>query len=133
MAGKVGGARPGAGRPKGSKNKVPGHVRELARTYTDKAVEELASLAGAKSGRGCRKAKSEAARVMAIKELLDRAWGKSTQAHQHSGAVAVVTITPEKLDGLTEDELATLEGALPILAKLGLVGGDQAAEAEAGG
>ena len=129
MAGKVGGARPGAGRPKGSKNKVPGHVRELARDYTESAVKELATLAGATKGR---KAKSEAARVMAIKELLDRAWGKSTQAHQHSGAVAVVTITAEKLNGLSEDELATLESALPVLQKLGLVGGDPAAEAEAG-
>lgn len=128
MTGKRGGARPGAGRPKGSKNKVPGHVRELAREYSDEAVSELARLAGAMPGAKTGKARSESARVMAIKELLDRAWGKSTQAV--SGTIAVVTITAEKLDGLSDDELAVLERAYPVLRKLGLVG-DTAAEGQA--
>lgn len=83
MAGKRGGARPGAGRPKGSKNRVPGHVRELARQYTEQAVEELAKLA--------RSARSESARVMAINSLLDRAWGKAPQPIDGDGEGGPIT------------------------------------------
>jgi hypothetical protein len=46
-------------------------VRELARQHCAGAIEELARLAV--------KAKSETARVAAIRELLDRAYGKPTQ------------------------------------------------------
>ena len=49
---------------------------------------------------------------------------------RHSGAVALVQITAKDLDRLNEDELAALEQALPVLEKLGLVGGPSAAEAE---
>ena len=46
-------------------------MRELARQHCAGAIEELARLAV--------KAKSETARVAAIRELLDRAYGKPTQ------------------------------------------------------
>ena len=48
-----------------------GKLRELARTHAANAIEELARLA--------MHAKSETARIAAIKELLDRAYGKATQ------------------------------------------------------
>lgn len=68
---KPGERRPGAGRPKGSKNKATKELKDLCRQYTDEAVKELARLA--------RKAESEQARVSAIRELLDRGHGKPTQ------------------------------------------------------
>jgi hypothetical protein len=46
-------------------------LQELARAHTPEAIAELARLA--------KDAKSETARIAAIKELLDRAYGKPTQ------------------------------------------------------
>jgi hypothetical protein len=69
MAG--GGKRPGAGRKPGSPNKVSLELRELAQAYAPAALAELARLA--------KSAKSETARVAAIRELLDRGYGKSRQ------------------------------------------------------
>lgn len=66
-----GGARPNAGRPKGQPNKATADIKALARQYVPEAVVELARLA--------READSEQARVSAIKEILDRAYGKATQ------------------------------------------------------
>lgn len=59
------------GRPKGAVNKATADIRLLARSYGPEAIRELARLA--------RKASSEAGRVAAIKELLDRGYGKSPQ------------------------------------------------------
>jgi len=64
----LGGRRPGAGRPKGSRNKANRELRDLARTYTQDALDTLAHIA--------QKGESEAARVQASVALLDRAWGK---------------------------------------------------------
>jgi hypothetical protein len=63
---KTGGRRPG------SLNKATADIRELARNYGPEALVELARLA--------KEAASETARVAAIKEILDRAYGKSPQA-----------------------------------------------------
>jgi hypothetical protein len=104
--------------------KAQADIRSLARAHTAAAVKCLAGVMNQKKA-------PAAARVSAAIGLMDRGWGKPSQSHQHSGAVAVVTITAEKLDGLSEDELATLEAALPVLTKLGIVGGDQAAEGQA--
>jgi len=60
------------GRKPGSRNKVTAEVKALARTHAESAIKELARLAT--------KAKVEATRVAAIKELLDRGFGKSIQA-----------------------------------------------------
>lgn len=64
----LGGRRPGAGRPRGSKNKAGKELRDLARSYTAQALETLAHIA--------QKGESESARVQAASALLDRAWGK---------------------------------------------------------
>lgn len=72
-----GGARPGAGRKKGIPNKATADVRALAGQYGPDAIKELARLAV--------EAESEPARVSAIKEILDRAYGRSVQAVEHSG------------------------------------------------
>jgi hypothetical protein len=80
------------GRPKGSLNKATADIRELARKYVPAALEQLAHLSV--------NAQSESARVAAIKEILDRAYGKSMQALEHSGneggAIKVEEVTDEK-------------------------------------
>ena len=72
------GSAPGerrGGRQKGTRNKATAEIQDIARQYTDAAVAELGRLAVM--------AESEAARVAAIKELLDRAYGKSKQPLEH--------------------------------------------------
>jgi len=59
-------------------------------------------------------------------------FGLGVENRRLSGTVQVITITPQHLDGLTDDELAALEAAYPVLQKLGLVGGDTGAAAETG-
>src|SRR5690554_581433 len=76
----TGGARKGAGRPKGSTNKVTQDVREMAQKYGPAALATLAEIMSSEES-------PEAARVAASRELLDRAYGKSAQSIQHSGKI----------------------------------------------
>lgn len=71
MAGK-GGRIEGAGRKKGSVNKIKKKIQELAEPYGEKALEVLANLMI--SG------EAESTRIAAAKEILDRAYGKAPQA-----------------------------------------------------
>lgn len=77
----MGGKRPGAGRKKGSLGKATiaqrGTLEELARSYTDVALQVLVDVA--KSGA------SEAARVSAANALLDRGYGKPSQHTEITG------------------------------------------------
>lgn len=59
------------GRQKGTPNKATADVKALAGKYGPDAIEELWAIA--------KKSQSDAAKVAAIKELLDRAYGKATQ------------------------------------------------------
>ena len=61
-----------AGRPKGSPNKATADVKAAAQHYTEEAVQALAAI--------MRDSESDAAKVAAIKELLDRGHGKPTQS-----------------------------------------------------
>jgi len=70
--GNVGGARPGAGRPKGSLNKATADIKAAAQAYTEDALATLAKIM--KSG------ESEAARVAAANSILDRGFGKPRQS-----------------------------------------------------
>lgn len=94
----------GKGRPKGSLNKVTADVKALAGKHGPVAIRELARLA--------QKAESEAARVAAIKELLDRAYGKPTQplAGDKDNPLIPPPATPsvDALAKLTKDERAQL-------------------------
>lgn len=60
------------GRKKGTPNKATADVKAIASQYTDEAIEALAGI--------MRNGESEAARVSAIKELLDRGHGKAMQS-----------------------------------------------------
>lgn len=83
----------------------------------------------------------EEARSLALKEKQTSAavsatmgkaklFGLGSENRNIRGTIQVVTITAKQLDALTEDELALLETAYPVLQKLGLVGSDSAAEEE---
>lgn len=67
------GSKPGerrGGRQKGVPNKVSRELKELARQYTDDALNALVEVLGSDS---------DAARVAAARELLDRGYGKASQ------------------------------------------------------
>jgi hypothetical protein len=85
----------------GGRPKVVAELRILARAHTPTAIEELARLAV--------KARSEAVRVVAIRELLDRGYGKSTQfigADENAGPVNNhLRISFVKPDGTETDDL----------------------------
>jgi hypothetical protein len=113
-----GGARPGAGRPKGSKNAVsslPANQRAraaiLARVYTEEAVEELVKLARSKKT-------PHTTRANIWFGLLERGYGKTPQGtdlgFEHRGFGLV--LTQEQVARLTPKQQAQLEYLLSILA-----------------
>ena len=111
---------------------ISSRVTELQQKVAKKVEVTVESLAG----------ELEEARQIAVREKQTSAavqatmgkaklFGLGIENRRLSGSVQVVTITAEKLDGLSDDELAVLERAYPGLRKLGLVG-DPAAEGETG-
>jgi hypothetical protein len=74
--GRHGGRREGAGRKLGVPNKATADIKALARDYGPAAIRQLAELAGLTSRPGV---PNVAVRVAAMKELLDRGYGKATQ------------------------------------------------------
>ena len=98
------------GRKAGTPNKATADVKALAQSYAPEAIKELARLATS--------AQSEQARVAAIKEILDRAYGK---AH----ITADVNNNPRDVRDLNTVDL------LRILAAYGVVG-EEEDPAEAG-
>lgn len=61
----------GKGRPKGALNKSTREVKQIAQQHGPAAIRHLVRL--------MTKAESEQAQIAAAKEILDRAYGKSTQ------------------------------------------------------
>jgi hypothetical protein len=91
-----GGKRLGAGRPNGAANKIGHDVRALARDYSGGAIVELAKLAGLVEYHPA--AASEQDRIAALKELLDRGYGKAPQSID-------VTAQVTRPEGLTDAQL----------------------------
>lgn len=118
---KRGGKRPGAGRRKGSVARATreqkGTLGELARQYTATAMATLAHVAA--------KGESESARVAASVAILDRGYGKPSQAVEHSGSIGTYDLSK-----LSDDQISSLEA---ILGPLADVGGDQGGEGAPGG
>lgn len=63
--------QPGESGNPGGRPKEVGHIRKLAREYTERAVQTLVEALGDEKG---------ATRVAAATALLDRGWGKAPQA-----------------------------------------------------
>jgi hypothetical protein len=94
---RLGGARPGAGRKKGSPNKSTAEIKAIAQPYSEQAVKTLAQI--------MQTGESEGARVSAANAILDRAWGKPSQAVLHSDPDG----GPIKhLHGLSDEALAAI-------------------------
>lgn len=70
------------GRPKGSVNKSTKDIKALAQKHTPAALKTLVGI--------LKRSDSDASRVAAAKELLDRAYGRATQALEVSGSLEVV-------------------------------------------
>jgi DNA-binding transcriptional MerR regulator len=78
----------------GGRPKVLGDVQELARQYSPAAIVELARLA--------LKAKNENARIAAIRELLDRGYGRSRQSMEVSAPAGdPLQLLLEEIDALS--------------------------------
>lgn len=78
------------GRQKGTPNKVTAEVREAALEYGPDAINELARL--------MKHAESERVRIMACREILDRAYGKARQTLEHAGIDSVSIVAPDPND-----------------------------------
>ena len=76
MSGGRGGRREGAGRKPGVPNKQTVEIRTIAMQYGPAAIAALAAMAGLAPGTP---AESETARIAALREVLDRGFGRSTQ------------------------------------------------------
>jgi hypothetical protein len=75
-----GGARAGAGRKRGSRNKATAEIRALALDYGPEMLKELARLAGViknDDGKAVAGTQIEATRISALGMLMDRAYGKA--------------------------------------------------------
>jgi len=77
------------GRKAGTPNKATAEIRELAQNYGPEALVELARLA--------KEAVSESARIAAIREILDRAYGRPPLA------VAIDSDVTFRAPDITED------------------------------
>lgn len=86
MAGK--GQPKTGGRRKGSPNRVTADIKKLAQTYGPDAIDTLAEIMNSKDA-------PEAARVSAIKELLERGFGKVPQAMGGSDDLPPIKTAPD--------------------------------------
>lgn len=94
------------GRKVGTPNKVTADIRAAARKHGAACIKELARL--------MTKAKDERTSVAAIKEILDRAYGKSTDRHY---------LAMRGIDSMSEDEILEFLGGEPDPEELAKYGG----------
>jgi hypothetical protein len=94
MAG-IGGKMPGAGRPKGSKNKSTIEIKTIAQKHSKKAIDKLVELMNSKDI-------SPQTQLAAATSLLDRAHGKPSQAVTNDDGtklfperIEIVTVSPK--------------------------------------
>ena len=101
----------GQGRPKGALNRSTLEVREAARAYTAEALAKLAAI--------MRHGTSDAAQIMAAKELLDRGYGRPSQASEPEAAL--IEARPVKFDvaRLSPASRTALRAALVEMQALG--------------
>jgi hypothetical protein len=116
-----GGKRPGAGRPQGGKSRATKQAKatlsELARAHTATALKVLVDVAST--------GESESARVAAANAILDRAYGKPSQSHQHTGPGGGPIPTVD-LTHMSDDDIDRLEAIFGPLA--GTAGDDDAGD-----
>src|ERR1700730_17708777 len=96
------------GRPKGAPTKTTAETGKAARLHGPACIAQLARLAFHWP--------SEAIQVAAIKELLDRGYGKATQAHAGDGQEGPVSVIVSwrPVDGIGADPLVALPPPDPL-------------------
>jgi len=94
MAGRKPGTPKTGGRQKGTPNKATAALRDIARQYTEEAVEALVGI--------LRDGETDAAKVAAAKEILDRGYGKATTVIAGDEDGGPVKITEIRLVGPDE-------------------------------
>ncbi len=82
--GRPAGTPKSGGRKKGSRNKATADVKAAAQKYTQDAIDTLAGI--------MRAGETDAARVAAAKELLDRGHGKSAQPQTGEGGTGPIAL-----------------------------------------
>ncbi|UIY28714.1 hypothetical protein LZK73_18460 [Neorhizobium galegae] len=102
-----GGKRPGAGRKVGAVSQAKKTLSEMAKVHAEQALMTLVEIA--------EKGESESARVSAANTILDRAYGKATQSHEHSGPGGA-PIATVNLTNVSADDLERLEAIFGPLA-----------------
>ncbi len=85
----------------GGRPKEVAEVRELARQYTEEAIQTLVTL--------MQSAKLERTRLAAASELLDRGYGRPPQAIDLGGPIQIVNYDSERLSKLSSEELKKLD------------------------
>lgn len=75
------------GRQKGTPNKATADVKAVAQQYTDEAVKALATI--------MRDSESDAAKVAAIREILDRGHGKARQSIDLDANLTVTDVSDQ--------------------------------------
>ncbi|MXV43477.1 hypothetical protein GS501_00075 [Saccharibacter sp. 17.LH.SD] len=87
----------GSGRKKGSLNKATAEVKSIAQQFGKPAIEMLFDIA--------QRSKNDTARIAAIKELLDRGYGKSTAVQELSGPGGAPLSPPQLIiQSVSDDE-----------------------------
>jgi hypothetical protein len=120
MAGSRGGKRPGAGRPKGSGQRIPPWkgdptykgLEALAQEASPEAMQTIIWLSQNADNPNCR--------LAACNTILDRAWGKARQSHKHQHSVEqrdrpitdIEFVGQVDLRRLTDDELRDFQRLL---------------------
>lgn len=99
-----GGKRPGAGRRPGRVSKAKRQLSEMAKEHAEAALGTLAEIHADRQA-------PHAARVSAATAILDRAYGKPSQSHEHSGPGGAPIQTMD-VTNLSDEQLAALETAL---------------------
>lgn len=109
---------------------IAARVAELQGKVAKKVEVTVESLAAElEEARGLAKTEKQTSAMVSATLGKAKLFGLIIDKKQHSGTVTVVTLSAKDLDGLTDDELARLEAAYPVLEKLGLVGGGSGSEA----
>ena len=88
-----GGSRPGAGRKKGKVSEAKRELAEMAKEHAEDALLTLVEISKGNT--------AASARVSAATAILDRAYGKPTQALEHSTPDNSLTRLMEDLAGTT--------------------------------
>jgi hypothetical protein len=93
-----GGKREGAGRPKGSRNKVTADIKAIAQSFGEEAIKGLIEISRDTEA-------PHAARVAAFREVLDRGYGKAKQGIEMTGEEGgpIETVTRVELVPLSVD------------------------------